>query len=55
MPEKEEFILTLSCPDRPGIVHAVTGFLAQHNLNIFDSQQFGDPTSKRSFISPIIR
>lgn len=46
----EEFILTISCPDRPGIVHAVTGFLAQHNLNIVDSQQFGDPTSKRFFM-----
>ncbi len=44
------FILTLSCPDRPGIVHAVTGFLAQHNLNIVDSQQFGDPTSKKFFM-----
>ncbi|CZT40361.1 probable Formyltetrahydrofolate deformylase [Rhynchosporium secalis] len=46
----EEYILTLSCPDRPGIVHAVTGFLAQHNLNIVDSQQFGDPTSKTFFM-----
>lgn len=43
-------ILTLSCPDQPGIVHAVTGFLAQHNLNIVDSSQFGDPTSKRFFL-----
>lgn len=50
MANKEEYILTLSCPDRPGIVHAVTGFLAQHNLNIVDSQQFGDPTSKRFFM-----
>ncbi|KAG4427995.1 hypothetical protein IFR05_016522 [Cadophora sp. M221] len=46
----DEFILTLSCPDRPGIVHAVTGFLAQHDLNIVDSQQFGDPTSKTFFM-----
>lgn len=46
----DEFILTLSCPDRPGIVHAVTGFLAEHNLNIKDSQQFGDPTSKKFFM-----
>jgi formyltetrahydrofolate deformylase len=45
-----EYILTISCPDRPGIVHAVTGFLAQHNLNIVDSQQFGDPTSKKFFM-----
>jgi len=45
-----EYILTLSCPDRAGIVHAVTGFLAEHNLNIKDSQQFGDPTSKTFFM-----
>merc|ERR1711939_507933 len=50
MVSADEFILTLSCPDRPGIVHAVTGFLAQHNLNIVDSQQFGDPTSKTFFM-----
>ncbi|KAL4746529.1 hypothetical protein BDW72DRAFT_197608 [Aspergillus terricola var. indicus] len=44
------FILTLSCPDRPGIVSAVTGFLVQHNLNIIDSSQYGDPTSHRFFM-----
>lgn len=43
-------ILTLSGPDRPGIVHAVTAFLVQHNLNIIDSSQFGDPTSQRFFM-----
>ena len=31
-------------------IDAVTGFLAQHNLNIVDSQQFGDPTSKKFFM-----
>ena len=50
MADGEDFILTLSCPDRPGIVHAVTEFLVQHNLNIVDSSQFGDPTSKRFFM-----
>jgi formyltetrahydrofolate deformylase len=50
MGNSDEYILTLSCPDRPGIVHAVTGFLAEHNLNIVDSQQFGDPTSKKFFM-----
>ncbi|KAB8304349.1 hypothetical protein EYC80_003759 [Monilinia laxa] len=50
MVKENEYILTLSCPDRPGIVHAVTGFLTQHNLNIVDSQQFGDPTSLRFFM-----
>ncbi|WP_430868456.1 formyltetrahydrofolate deformylase [Demequina aurantiaca] len=36
------FVLSLSCPDRPGIVHAVTGLLAEHGGNISESQQFGD-------------
>ncbi|MFM2052734.1 MAG: formyltetrahydrofolate deformylase [Pseudomonadota bacterium] len=37
-----EFILTLSCPDAKGIVHAVSGLLYQAGCNILDSQQFGD-------------
>src|SRR5690606_5860349 len=35
-------VLSLSCPDQPGIVHAVTGLLANHGGNITESQQFGD-------------
>ncbi|WP_369070275.1 formyltetrahydrofolate deformylase [Kineococcus terrestris] len=38
-------VLTLSCPDRPGIVHAVTGALVALDANITESQQFGDPDS----------
>ena len=41
------YVLTLSCPDRPGIVHAVSGALAGAGGNITESQQFGDPTSGR--------
>lgn len=37
-----EFILTLSCRDTQGIVHAVSGLLYQAGCNILDSQQFGD-------------
>ena len=36
-------VLTLSCPDKPGIVHAVTGVIAELAGNITESQQFGDP------------
>ena len=36
-------VLTLSCPDGPGIVHAVTGVIAGFGGNITESQQFGDP------------
>ncbi|CAK7562612.1 MAG: hypothetical protein SEPTF4163_000460 [Sporothrix epigloea] len=42
--------LTLSCPDKPGIVHAVTGILAAHNLNVLDLQQFSDRESKTFFM-----
>jgi formyltetrahydrofolate deformylase len=45
-----DHILTLACPDKPGIVHAVTGLLAQKNLNILDSQQFSDPVSGKFFM-----
>ncbi|MDF2753618.1 MAG: formyltetrahydrofolate deformylase [Gaiellaceae bacterium] len=36
------FILTLSCPQRPGIVHAVTAFLFGHGCDIVEHQQFDD-------------
>ncbi|KAL1890720.1 hypothetical protein Sste5346_008044 [Sporothrix stenoceras] len=42
--------LTLSCPDKPGIVHAVTGVLAAHNLNVLDLQQFSDRDSETFFM-----
>lgn len=45
MPSAREFVLTLSCPDTKGIVHAVSGLLFQAGCNIIDSQQFGDVTS----------
>lgn len=45
-----EYILTLSCPDQRGIVHSVSGFLAQHGCNIIDSAQFGDAHSQLFFM-----
>ncbi|MBU7579310.1 MAG: formyltetrahydrofolate deformylase [Porphyrobacter sp.] len=35
-------ILTLACPDRPGITARVTGFLYERGCNILDAQQFND-------------
>ena len=43
-------MLTLSCPDRPGIVAAVAGLLADHGGNITESQQFGDADSGLFFM-----
>ncbi|NNU44930.1 formyltetrahydrofolate deformylase [Ramlibacter montanisoli] len=38
----EAYILTLSCPDRPGIVHAVSGFLLERGGNIEEAAQYND-------------
>jgi formyltetrahydrofolate deformylase len=35
-------VLTLSCQDRPGIVHAVSGFLLEHGGNIEEAAQYND-------------
>ena len=48
--EPTHWVLSLSCPDRPGIVHAVAGLLAAHGGNITESQQFGDPLSGLFFM-----
>ena len=45
-----QFVLTLSCPDRPGIVSAVSTFLAQNGQNILDAQQFDDVETKKFFM-----
>ncbi|CDG82052.1 formyltetrahydrofolate deformylase [Janthinobacterium agaricidamnosum] len=45
-----EYILTLSCLDQRGIVHRVSGFLAEHGCNIIDSAQFGDQQSQLFFM-----
>jgi len=48
--ESTAWVLSLSCPDQPGIVHAVTGVLADHGGNIQESQQFGDPDTGLFFM-----
>jgi formyltetrahydrofolate deformylase len=45
-----EFVLSISCPDRRGIVAEVTRFLFERNCNILDSQQFGDRGNGRFFM-----
>jgi formyltetrahydrofolate deformylase len=45
-----QYVLTLSCPDRPGIVHAVAAYLHGSGCNILDSQQFADLPMNRFFM-----
>jgi len=43
-------ILTLSCPDQPGIVARVSGFLFERGANIEDAQQYDDAETGRFFM-----
>jgi formyltetrahydrofolate deformylase len=49
MPD-HQYVLTLSCPDRPGIVSAVSTFLAHNGQNILDAQQFNDVETDKFFM-----
>jgi formyltetrahydrofolate deformylase len=44
------YVLTLSCPDRPGIVHAVSGFLLERGGNIEEAAQYNDPDTGLFFM-----
>ncbi|MFJ6538736.1 formyltetrahydrofolate deformylase [Paenarthrobacter sp. NPDC091711] len=50
MTDSTAFVVTLSCPDRPGIVHAVAGALLEAGCNIADSQQYGSPSTGNFFM-----
>lgn len=46
----QTYVLTLSCPDRPGLVYAVTRWIAEAAGNILDSQQFSDTSDGEFFL-----
>ena len=46
----EPYVVTLSCPDRVGIVHAVTGLLVDHQANITEAAQFNDASTGLFFM-----
>jgi formyltetrahydrofolate deformylase len=45
-----EFVLTVTCASKRGIVAAVSGYLADHGCNITDSSQFDDRETGNFFI-----
>ena len=47
---QDTYVLTLSCQDKPGIVHAVSGFLLELGGNIEEAAQFNDRDSGRFFM-----
>ena len=46
----DPFVLTLSCPNRAGIVQAVSSHLGAYGCDIVEHQQFDDPVSGRLFM-----
>ncbi|RWL09291.1 MAG: formyltetrahydrofolate deformylase [Mesorhizobium sp.] len=48
-------ILTLACPDRPGIVSGVAGVLFEAGCNILEAQQFEDVETGRFFMRVVFR
>jgi formyltetrahydrofolate deformylase len=44
------YILTITCPDRVGIVAAVTGLIASHSGSVLEAAQHGDLDSGRFFL-----
>jgi formyltetrahydrofolate deformylase len=49
-----EFVLTVSCPDRPGLVFAVSSYFVQHRGNILSSQQFDDRSTGQFFMRVVV-
>jgi formyltetrahydrofolate deformylase len=41
----QQYVLTLTCPDRPGIVRALADGIVEAEGNILESAQFSDPTT----------
>ena len=46
----QTYILTFSCPDRLGLVHAVSGFLLERGGNIEEAAQYNDPDTGLFFM-----
>lgn len=46
----QTYILTFSCPDRLGLVHAVSGFLMERSGNIEEAAQYNDPDTGLFFM-----
>lgn len=50
MSSKEHWVLTFVCPDRPGIVHAISGAVVEAGGNITESQQYTSEDTGRFFM-----
>jgi formyltetrahydrofolate deformylase len=53
--ETPTYVLTMSCPDRIGVVADVAAFLVEHDCNIIESGQFTDADNGRFFLRNAFR
>jgi formyltetrahydrofolate deformylase len=54
-PDTPTYVLTMSCPDRIGVVADVAAFLVAHGCNIIESGQFTDVDNGRFFLRNAFR
>lgn len=50
----EPYVLTFSCPDRPGIVASVSSHFFQAGANVREAQQFDDPETGNFFLRMVL-
>lgn len=53
--DKEQFILILKCPDRKGVVAAVSGFLADNDASILESNHFNERMTDQFYMRTVFR
>ena len=53
--DKDQFILILKCPDRKGVVAAVSGFLADNDASILESNHFNERMTDQFYMRTVFR
>ena len=53
--DKDQFILILKCPDRKGVVAAVSGFLADNDASILESNHFNERITDQFYMRTVFR
>lgn len=53
--DRDQFILILKCPDRKGVVAAVSGFLADNDASILESNHFNERMTDQFYMRTVFR
>jgi len=51
--QPKHYVQTISCPDRTGVVAAISSFFAARGANITETQHFRDPPTNRSYMRTV--